>query len=407
MTTQDQTPTLSREAFLEQLFPRVELTTLDVEDRSCCICREDYSYEKADYAVHLPCGNGHVFGNDCIRHWLNVNDSCPTCRTQLFVEGKYDFEKEIGLGSQRIQPNTDIIGNDLGELLSEPNVRVISGFAHAGRYTWSPVSIFRHVATEDGLVILSGYRGDANMGLGATPGEGLPGIMFHVVGHSELDDGRHQVVFSSILEVEDEEPEEMEQNTAPVPGTVFPTDSGSEIQFVPEYYDSNAMEGIQSQGDTLLNQSEQRIVMIAAAALHSIRSYSGIPSPGAPVWLNRGGIEFREWVEAFLEAIQAGAPQIQALHYWTSSDALLELEVDALYRFYLGLADSQIDTGDLALYEQELAYLVERIHAVRTGQVVTSSRDIIAIAWDAGREYREQTQYLGKIILSVWHNVQD
>ena len=45
-------------------------------NRTCGICLEDYTN-----LITTNCG--HSFCNECITHWLNINNSCPTCRSDI------------------------------------------------------------------------------------------------------------------------------------------------------------------------------------------------------------------------------------------------------------------------------------------------------------------------------------
>ncbi|KAI9885201.1 MAG: hypothetical protein M1823_003004 [Watsoniomyces obsoletus] len=68
---------------------KVELSTLDHDDRSCSICMEPFGEPeptegKIELPVKLPCG--HVFGLTCIKTWLKDHCTCPSCRRKLESE---------------------------------------------------------------------------------------------------------------------------------------------------------------------------------------------------------------------------------------------------------------------------------------------------------------------------------
>eukprot|EP00286_Rhodomonas_abbreviata_P018742 CAMPEP_0181301132 /NCGR_PEP_ID=MMETSP1101-20121128/7259_1 /TAXON_ID=46948 /ORGANISM="Rhodomonas abbreviata, Strain Caron Lab Isolate" /LENGTH=336 /DNA_ID=CAMNT_0023406413 /DNA_START=442 /DNA_END=1448 /DNA_ORIENTATION=+ len=59
-------------------FPTATAEELARIDRTCIICREEMQH---DHAKKLPCD--HVFHFDCLRSWLEENNTCPTCRTPV------------------------------------------------------------------------------------------------------------------------------------------------------------------------------------------------------------------------------------------------------------------------------------------------------------------------------------
>lgn len=77
--------------FLAQL-PTVTVESLP-PGSECPICSDVYSTEltengAVDSPVRLPCN--HIFGGECIRHWLSPGKSgangCPLCRRQFFTQ---------------------------------------------------------------------------------------------------------------------------------------------------------------------------------------------------------------------------------------------------------------------------------------------------------------------------------
>lgn len=55
-------------------------------DRTCIICREDMAV--VDHPKKLPCG--HIFHFRCLRSWLERQQSCPTCRRDVVLDGRTD-----------------------------------------------------------------------------------------------------------------------------------------------------------------------------------------------------------------------------------------------------------------------------------------------------------------------------
>ncbi|ORX74692.1 hypothetical protein DL89DRAFT_208613, partial [Linderina pennispora] len=45
----------------------------------CSICQDEY--KQGEEVVELPCK--HLFHDECIKHWLNVNGTCPICRAGI------------------------------------------------------------------------------------------------------------------------------------------------------------------------------------------------------------------------------------------------------------------------------------------------------------------------------------
>lgn len=91
------------EAFVQTLSP-VVISSMEVDDRKCSICRSEYGKDRGsnsvpasesdqvfagenlrEFPVELPCG--HVFGDWCISIWLRGcrPPSCPVCRSSFQV----------------------------------------------------------------------------------------------------------------------------------------------------------------------------------------------------------------------------------------------------------------------------------------------------------------------------------
>ncbi|KAF7555626.1 hypothetical protein G7046_g6515 [Stylonectria norvegica] len=75
---------------LQSLIP-VSIEDLSETDKTCVICYNDYGAEtpegNREAPVRLPKCR-HVFGNCCIKTWLEDSDSCPYCRDKLHSEPK-------------------------------------------------------------------------------------------------------------------------------------------------------------------------------------------------------------------------------------------------------------------------------------------------------------------------------
>jgi len=63
---------LTRQKLTEELLETIQIP-------HCSICQDDYKLD--DQLIDLPCK--HQFHEDCILPWLNINNSCPTCRHAL------------------------------------------------------------------------------------------------------------------------------------------------------------------------------------------------------------------------------------------------------------------------------------------------------------------------------------
>ena len=51
----------------------------EIPDSKCIICLQDYAL--GDRYIILPCI--HIYHEECIKHWLNINNKCPTCNHVL------------------------------------------------------------------------------------------------------------------------------------------------------------------------------------------------------------------------------------------------------------------------------------------------------------------------------------
>ncbi|KAG6004212.1 hypothetical protein E4U21_001320 [Claviceps maximensis] len=77
-------------AAIQSLEP-LETCSLKEDDKTCVICYNDYGMASPEgvieVAMRLPLCK-HVFGDHCIKKWLENSDSCPYCRSKLESEPK-------------------------------------------------------------------------------------------------------------------------------------------------------------------------------------------------------------------------------------------------------------------------------------------------------------------------------
>lgn len=64
-------------ANMNERYPDATAEDLRMVDSTCIICREEMRQAK-----RLPCG--HVFHIECLRMWLERQQTCPTCRRSVF-----------------------------------------------------------------------------------------------------------------------------------------------------------------------------------------------------------------------------------------------------------------------------------------------------------------------------------
>lgn len=74
---------------------RIPIKQID-DDSSCPICTNRFKDDKYPLVVRLPCGHGvnHIFDLDCVGPWLQMNSTCPMCRTNI-LEVEANRRKKI------------------------------------------------------------------------------------------------------------------------------------------------------------------------------------------------------------------------------------------------------------------------------------------------------------------------
>lgn len=82
-TEENKTSTPATEEVMNQLEKQkvkcTGSTNDEAEENMCCICHE--GMKKGDSILSLSCD--HVFHHACVKEWLVVADTCPTCRLQI------------------------------------------------------------------------------------------------------------------------------------------------------------------------------------------------------------------------------------------------------------------------------------------------------------------------------------
>ncbi|KAL2069265.1 hypothetical protein VTL71DRAFT_15603 [Oculimacula yallundae] len=85
-----------------------DITSLTAVDLECNICLDNIrvvnSHGLTESLVQTSCN--HLFGDQCLRHWIVDNENCPICRGSLltFTEGQALFEQELTAARQRTIP---------------------------------------------------------------------------------------------------------------------------------------------------------------------------------------------------------------------------------------------------------------------------------------------------------------
>jgi len=90
------TPLPSHQALLSGLRP-ISVANLPGSSTikpTCIICFNNLAdYGASERAVRLQCT--HVFGERCIRNWLEENDTCPTCRAKVYAGRSENHQRQL------------------------------------------------------------------------------------------------------------------------------------------------------------------------------------------------------------------------------------------------------------------------------------------------------------------------
>merc|ERR1712228_905925 len=57
----------------------------DNKAKDCAVCKD--KFKRKELLIELPCH--HRFHKDCILPWLNIRNSCPTCRHRLPTDNQF------------------------------------------------------------------------------------------------------------------------------------------------------------------------------------------------------------------------------------------------------------------------------------------------------------------------------
>ncbi|EGW31847.1 uncharacterized protein SPAPADRAFT_62459 [Spathaspora passalidarum NRRL Y-27907] len=75
---------------------RVKVSSISEDDAFCPICTNKFKDDKYPLVVRLPCGHGvnHIYDLECVGPWLQMNSTCPLCRTNV-LEAEQNRRKKI------------------------------------------------------------------------------------------------------------------------------------------------------------------------------------------------------------------------------------------------------------------------------------------------------------------------
>ena len=96
---------------MDELFP--DATEEELADRPICIiCREDMTFGQR--VKKLQCG--HLFHFQCLRTWLERQQSCPTCRQAIVVRRGATPDGQWGRATSKCAGNDENANNAAGEV---------------------------------------------------------------------------------------------------------------------------------------------------------------------------------------------------------------------------------------------------------------------------------------------------
>jgi len=71
-------------AFIKDLVRTKFNTVANPAQEMCPICMLDF--QESDEIVPLPCDEKHYFHQNCIKAWLEKNNTCPLCKKEITKE---------------------------------------------------------------------------------------------------------------------------------------------------------------------------------------------------------------------------------------------------------------------------------------------------------------------------------
>lgn len=92
------------------------------EDHLCVICQDQFTTN--DNIMSMPCR--HVFHNDCLKRWLELHNTCPTCRLPI--------EQEKDAKRKRLQSELERTGQSDDSLTTTPSTTLEDGDTDEDNY---------------------------------------------------------------------------------------------------------------------------------------------------------------------------------------------------------------------------------------------------------------------------------